>query len=534
MSLSLKHFLLISFSIFSGFLSQAQISLYSFEEIIINSTGDAHVNGFITFNNEIYFSAKGDNNIDQLWKTDGTTSGTIKLTNFNYMQSMRFYTHQIYDDKLYFIGDGNGTGSGDNPEIWVTEGTVASTQIFYTDSTGGEFNDFYIFKNHIYLDYNHYLGVYDIMNNSFNTYEHLYSPEGTFIELLDKLYITANYNFTGERLFHIENTIADTTFTNPNIEVLSRFHEYNGDIYIIGKEGSFIGLMTYNPSTGIFSQISAANSYTSMQNFNNELYFTGQEATNGSELWKTDGTTSELVKDIEPGIDGSIPLSLGTSPIIINNELYFSAHTSNYGREIWRTDGTDSGTELLAETITGQAPLNNSDYSNSLAESAVYFNSLLFFNAYEAQEDFQIFAIDPISSEIMRITPDSLDNDNAVHEYTRNNLIKLDTTLLMGAKFSSNGYQLWKMTPSQYVNIDEFNNNPIQVFTDDQKNIHLTQSSNETLVYSIIDMNGRTHMNGQFDETEQIINLSNLYSGFYILKLVDDKNKIKTIKFSLQ
>ncbi|MGB1296291.1 MAG: T9SS type A sorting domain-containing protein [Flavobacteriales bacterium] len=46
-------------------------------------------------------------------------------------------------------------------------------------------------------------------------------------------------------------------------------------------------------------------------------------------------------------------------------------------------------------------------------------------------------------------------------------------------------------------------------------------------------MNGRTHLNGQFNENEQIINLSNMHSGFYILELRDDKNNIKSVKLSL-
>ncbi|MGB1294767.1 MAG: hypothetical protein ACPG6V_04745, partial [Flavobacteriales bacterium] len=499
MSFLSKHFLVFICLLFTVTLAKAQISLYNFDEIIVNPDGDAHVDYFIEYNNEIFFEAEDQYEVNQLWKTDGTSSGTIKLTDFNYMQFMKLHTHQIYQGKLYFIGDNNGSGSGDNPEIWVTEGTPASTELYYTDTNGGEFNDFYIFKNHIYFDFNHYLGVYDIINDSFDTYPHLYSPEGTFYEFQDKLYLTANYNFTGERLLHIENTIADTTFIDPNIMVHSRFHEYNSQIYLIGTEGSFTGLMTYDPSTESFTQINESITYTSLQNFNNELFFTGTNTTNGGELWKTNGTTSVMVKDIEPGNDDSTPLSLGESPIIINNELYFSAQTSANGREIWKTDGTEAGTQLVAETINGQTPFNNFDYPNARAGSSVYFNSLLFFNAYQGLDDFQVFAIDPSSSEIMRITPDSLNYDETVHKYKRTNLVKLDTTLLMGARFSSNGYQLWKMTPGHYVNIDEFKNNQIQVFADDQKNIHISQASNNTLTFSIIDMNGRTHLNGQFN-----------------------------------
>ncbi|MGB0869861.1 MAG: hypothetical protein ACPGSD_09705 [Flavobacteriales bacterium] len=507
MSFLSKHFLVFICLLFSVTLTKAQISLYSFDEIIINPVGDAIVESFLKYNDEIYFEAQDQYEVAQLWKTDGTASGTIKLTDFNYFQRLRLYNHQIYDGKLYFVGNSHGSGSGDNPEIWVTQGTEATTELYYTDTNGGEFNDFYIYKDHIYFDYNHYLGVYDIINDTFNAYPNFFAPEGTFFELMGRLYFTANYNSTGRRLIHMENTIADTTFLDPNVQVLSPFHEYNGDLYHLGEEGSFKGLMIFDPTTDTFTQLIEAHHYTSLQNYNNELYFTGKNAANGAELWKTDGTTSVMVKDIEPGNDDSTPYGLGAFPFILNNDLYFSAHTSDHGREIWKTDGTESGTQLVAETINGPTPDNNFNFPNAFPASSVYFNNLLFFNAYQGLSDYQIFAIDPTNSDILRITPDSLDQNKSVHKYGRNNLIQLDTTLLMGARFSSNGYQLWKMTPGHYVNIDEFKNNQIQVFADDQKNIHISQASNNTLTFSIIDMNGRTHLNGQFNENEQITKL---------------------------
>src|SRR5882724_1871672 len=57
-------------------------------------------------------------------------------------------------------------------------------------------------------------------------------------------------------------------------------------------------------------------------NVNGTLFFQAWDATNGYELWKSDGTASGtvLVKDIRPGAGDSNPADL----ININGTLYFS------------------------------------------------------------------------------------------------------------------------------------------------------------------------------------------------------------------
>jgi ELWxxDGT repeat protein len=80
------------------------------------------------------------------------------------------------------------------------------------------------------------------------------------------------------------------------------------------------------------------------------VFFAGSNDTAGSELFKTDGTTVELVKDIVPGIGGSgpayiIPLTADT--------VVFSAFDSANGRELWKSDGTATGTVLVKDIYIG-------------------------------------------------------------------------------------------------------------------------------------------------------------------------------------
>ncbi len=111
--------------------------------------------------------------------------------------------------------------------------------------------------------------------------------------------------------------------------------------------------------------------------YNNELYFSGSEQSSlGTELYKTDGNTVNLVKDINPAINSSFPNQL----IVYNNLLYFAASTLQEGRELWVTNGTTSGT-LLAENIYPENPneINGSDPDNmTLLNGELFFRARIF------------------------------------------------------------------------------------------------------------------------------------------------------------
>ncbi|WP_153797397.1 ELWxxDGT repeat protein [Foetidibacter luteolus] len=78
---------------------------------------------------------------------------------------------------------------------------------------------------------------------------------------------------------------------------------------------------------------------------NNVCYFSADNGANGTELWRSDGTTegTYMVKDINPGLTSSGPRNI----VVYKNKIYFLAAATSY--KLWVSDGTADGTKIYEE-----------------------------------------------------------------------------------------------------------------------------------------------------------------------------------------
>jgi ELWxxDGT repeat protein len=99
------------------------------------------------------------------------------------------------------------------------------------------------------------------------------------------------------------------------------------------------------------------------------LYYLGNDGVRGTELWRFDGTSSAIVKDIQPGPGSSAPTGL----VAIGSRLYFAADDGTTGFEPWTSDGTEAGTRRVKDIQVGASGSFPTQFTG--AGAAVYFTA---------------------------------------------------------------------------------------------------------------------------------------------------------------
>lgn len=253
-------------------------------------------------NDLLFFTAVDSSGQRDIWKSDGTSAGTVRIgANTDYTDSFGPEDLINVGGTIYFTGATFGTGR----ELWkVNSGNTGAAEVYDINTLPGEsslIRDMYSFNNKLIF---------------------VADDAGTRIT-----------NAVGAELWTSNGTPTGTTLLS---NVLS------------GSEGS-----------------TRADARPQFTPFNNSLYFTAESQINaeptGNELCRTSGLANghEVVKDISPGAGGSSPTNLTVSGAGFTTEspgvMYFVAGTSNEGRELWKTDGTtdESGTSLVKDIRVG-------------------------------------------------------------------------------------------------------------------------------------------------------------------------------------
>ncbi len=161
------------------------------------------------------------------------------------------------------------------------------------------------------------------------------------------------------------------------------FAVFNNQLYFSAYDGvNGRELWRYNGSTAsLAADINPGAPYLSsnpngMTAYNGKLYFNADDGVHGFELWSFDGTNAQMVAEINPTPDpgNGDTFLMDSSPSsfkVFDGVLYFSADDGVHGRELWSYDGTT--TQLVLDINPGQ-------YGSEVNELTV-FNGALYFAA---------------------------------------------------------------------------------------------------------------------------------------------------------
>ncbi len=141
-----------------------------------------------------------------------------------------------------------------------------------------------------------------------------------------------------------------------------------------GVDGTIIDLTPAN-TTIKNSGFAIKEDASAMAVIGEKVLFVSEDATNGSELWITDGTANgtTLLKDIHPGAESSNPHEFAS----VGDKVFFAATTPDHGTELWITDGTLAGTVEVVDIYSHVSSVLSSapDYITPYKDGKVLFKA---------------------------------------------------------------------------------------------------------------------------------------------------------------
>jgi ELWxxDGT repeat protein len=373
---------------------------------IFPGTGSSYISYLRNVDGTLFFTANDGIHGQELWKSDGTTAGTVLVKDINPSLSDYF--------SLYYFANANGTlyFLNDNTELWKSDGTQEGTVL-----------------------------VKDFNSSGYNNLSYLTSVNDT----LYFRYINSTDNRWNDGLWKSDGTEKGTVLVK-NVLYISNLTDANGILYFNayddthGRElwksdGTTKGtVLVKDINPGSTSSSDPSN----LINVNGTLYFNAYDDTHGRELWKSDGTKegTVLVKDINPGSTSGVDYNyfVGSKFTNVNGLLYFIANDGIHGSELWKSDGTKEGTVLVKDINPGSAGSFFDIYGSKLIQvrDMLYFTLGDSLWKSDGTEDGTVLVKD--------INPESnYYDDIKIYE-----LVNANGTLYFSADDGINGRELWK------------------------------------------------------------------------------------------
>ncbi len=326
----------------------------------------------------LYFAADDGTNGTELWKSDGTAAGTQLVKDIRPGGSSYYYSNSsspsdltVVGSTLYFTADDGTNGR----ELWKSDGTAAGTQLVKDINTGGYYGYGYGSRPSGLTAVGSTL--YFSANDGTNGTE-LWKSDGTDggTQLVKDIRPGSSGSFSGYG--SVNFTAVGTTLYFSANDGTNGNELWKSD----GTDGGTTLVKDIRPGSYYYGGYGASSRPGNLTVVGSTLYFSANDGTNGTELWKSDGSDvgTTLVKDIRPGGYGSLSSYYGpqASFAAVGSTLYFSANDGTNGRELWKSDGTDGGTQLVENINTTTSTYYGNEYGSNPTSLTAVGNTLYF------------------------------------------------------------------------------------------------------------------------------------------------------------
>ena len=297
--------------------------------------------------NQLFFAANDGTHGEELWKTDGTATGTVLVKDIRPGSSGSGIQNPVVVGSTLFFKANDGTHGG---ELWKSDGTANGTVL-----------------------------VKDIHNTSSSGIDHM-APLG------NKLIFKADDDIHGAELWVSDGTPSGTYMLKDLREgsagsSVAYSISFNDKVYFRGYNNTYGSEIWQTDGTSNGTQLlkdvrpgPAGNSMGKMIVADDRFYFKAK-GQYGITLFVSDGTTNGTQEVMMPGSNGTSYSSI-TVLAAAGRNLFFSAWGGTVasgdqytGQELWFTDGTENGT-IKMDLLPGNKTDNTS--RSSIPKGATY------------------------------------------------------------------------------------------------------------------------------------------------------------------
>lgn len=275
----------------------------------------------------LFFTATEGTAGVELWKSDGTTAGTVRVKDIRPGATGSNPTAlTAVGGTLYFVATDAATGT----ELWKSDGTEAGTVPVSDLSPGSASTSF---------------GWVDEIGGRL-----IFTRTLTTSALVEVFAVTAD----GAGVAPVVTYTAPGSGKGVGVVGSRLFYQAReagprDTLYVVDTAAPaptpLVSFPTTTFATSTLGQLAGAGG---------RLFFAGETAV-GIEPWVSDGTApgTHLIKDVSQDTPTNNPGSRPAEFTAVGGAVYFAATTIAHGRELWRTDGTDGGTREVADFEPG-------------------------------------------------------------------------------------------------------------------------------------------------------------------------------------
>jgi ELWxxDGT repeat protein len=297
-----------------------------------------------------------------LWKSDGTEAGTVHLQNINLVPNRAFIGYGAtpvakINGTVFFAADDGSSGV----ELWKSDGTATGTVLVKDIIPGpdGSYPDWLVaIDQTLFFTVGTELWKSDGTAGGTISLKKIDSAQEirNLVNVNGILFFTAFEPGVADDLWKSDGTAAGTVPVKAEAKNFLEIRELanvNGILFFTALEPA-TGYELWKTDGTVAGTVLVkdinprpdGSPPRNLVNVNGTLFFGASASGDDFELWKSDGTEAGTVgvKDIKPGPAGSSPYNL----VDANGTLFFNASDRSNSSGLWKSDGTEAGTVRLS------------------------------------------------------------------------------------------------------------------------------------------------------------------------------------------